>query len=203
MTLRFAYFVVGLIILTAGVALIIKAGLGASAWDALAVGQSNLFNLTVGTFVFINGIILMFINAFLLKKKPELLAAGTIFIIGLLIDFWLLIVFKGFNPTDIVLQVLTLIIGILTLGVGIAIYLQAKFPASPMDTLMIAIHKRFKLNLRNSRILSEGFALLMAFIFRGAIGVGTIVVTLTLGPVVQYFYHRFEKRFHKKEMVEH
>lgn len=203
MTIRFAYFVVGLIILTAGVALIIKAGLGASAWDALAVGQSKLFNLTVGTFVFINGIILMFLNAFLLKKKPELLAAGTIFIIGLLIDFWLLIVFKVFNPTDIVLQVLTLVIGILTLGVGIAIYLQAKFPASPMDTLMIAIHKRFKLNLRTSRILSEGFALLMAFLFRGAIGVGTIVVTLTLGPVVQYFYQRFEKRINKKEIVEH
>jgi uncharacterized membrane protein YczE len=196
---RFLFFTAGLLILTMGVALIIKSNLGASAWDALAVGESQMFNLTVGTFVFINGIVLIFLNAFLMQKKPEVLAAISILVIGALIDFWLLIIFKDLSPATLAGQSFALLFGILGMGIGVAVYLQAKFPASPMDTLMVAIHTRFGLNLRNSRIISESFALLLAFLFRGAIGVGTIVVTLTLGLVVQFFYPRFEKMLEKMQ----
>nr|WP_286676850.1 YitT family protein [Cytobacillus oceanisediminis] len=196
---RFLFFIIGMLILTMGVALIIRSNLGASAWDALAVGESQMFHLTVGTFVFINGVILIFINAFLMKKKPEVLAAISILIIGVLIDFWLLVIFGDLTPQTLAGQSFILLFGILSMGMGVAIYLQAKFPASPMDTLMVAIHTRFGLNLRNSRIISESFALLLAFLFKGAIGVGTIVVTLTLGLVVQFFYPVFERTLERMQ----
>lgn len=197
---RLAFFTLGLLVLTLGVALIIKSNLGASAWDALAVGESRMFGLTIGTCVFINGIVLIFINAFLLKKRPEILAAATIFVIGMLIDFWLLVVLKDFSPQAVFLQYTALISGILTMGIGVAIYLQAKFPSSPMDTLMVAIHTRFNLNLRTSRIISETFALLLAFLFKGAIGVGTIIVTASLGFVVQYFYPMFAQMLKRRSL---
>ncbi|MDT9026245.1 YczE/YyaS/YitT family protein [Rossellomorea yichunensis] len=197
---RLMFFTIGLFILTMGVALIIKSGLGASAWDALAVGESNMFGITVGTAVFINGVVLIVLNALIMKKKPDVLAAGSILVIGLLIDFWLLVVFNDYAPEMLMNQVFTLASGILTMGLGIAIYLQAKFPASPMDTLMVAIHTRFGLNLRNSRIISEGFALSLAFLFKGDIGIGTIIVTLLLGFVVQYSFPIFEQLFERKSM---
>ncbi|WLR43046.1 hypothetical protein LC087_02170 [Bacillus carboniphilus] len=193
---RLLFFSVGVLILTMGVALIIKSSLGASAWDSLAVSEYSLFGLTIGTFVFINGIGLIFINALLLNERPRFLEALTILLIGKLIDFWLF-VFGGLNPSTFPLQWATIIAGILTLGMGIAIYLQAKFPASPMDTLMVAVQTRFKLNLLQSRLISEGFALTLAFILgglpAGAIGIGTIVVTLTLGFVVQFSFPIFAK----------
>ncbi len=195
---RLLFFSIGLLILTMGVALIIRSGLGASAWDALAVGESRLFDMTVGTAVFINGMVLIGLNAIIMKKKPDILAAGTIFVIGFLIDFWLLIVFNNYAPVMLGKQIFALGSGILTMGIGIAIYLQAKFPASPMDTLMVAINTRFGLNLRNSRLISEGFALSLAFIFRGDIGIGTILVTLLLGSVVQYTYPLFQQLFEGK-----
>ena len=197
---RFMFFTIGLFILTMGVALIIKSGLGASAWDALAVGESNMFGFTVGTAVFINGIVLIGLNALIMKKKPDVLAAGSILVIGMLIDFWLLVVFNNYAPEMLMNQLFALASGILTMGLGIAIYLQAKFPASPMDTLMVAIHTRFGLNLRNSRIISEGFALSLAFLFRGDIGIGTIIVTLLLGFVVQYSFPLFEQLYQRKPM---
>ncbi|WP_275887836.1 YitT family protein [Bacillus sp. P14.5] len=189
---RTVFFFVGLMILTLGVALIIKANLGAASWDALAVGESTTFGITVGTCVFINGIILIFINAFLLKRKPEILAALSIFIIGLMIDFWLLIGLKNFAPDHLGVQSATLLIGILALGVGIAVYLQAKFPSSPMDTIMVAISERFGLSLRSSRLISEGLALALAVAFGGAVGIGTVIVTLSLGFIVQFFFPKFE-----------
>ena len=63
---------------------------------------------------------------------------------------------------------------------------------------MVAINTRFGLNLRNSRLISEGFALSLAFIFRGDIGIGTILVTLLLGSVVQYTYPLFQQLFEGK-----
>ncbi|MEL3972481.1 hypothetical protein AAEO50_09330 [Rossellomorea oryzaecorticis] len=194
---RSVFFTIGLFILTMGVSLIIKSGLGASAWDALAVGESRMFGITVGTAVFVNGIVLIVLNAIIMKKRPDVLATLTIFVIGLLIDFWLLIVLADFAPVMMVNQFIALGLGILTVGLGVSIYLQAKFPASPMDTLMVAIHTRFGLNLRNSRILSEGFALTLAFLFKGDIGIGTILVTVLLGFVVQYMYPIFEQLFEK------
>jgi uncharacterized protein len=194
---RSVFFTIGLFILTMGVSLIIKSGLGASAWDALAVGESRMFGITVGTAVFVNGIVLIILNAIIMKKRPDVLATLTIFVIGLLIDFWLLIVLADFAPVMMVNQFIALGFGILTVGLGVSIYLQAKFPASPMDTLMVAIHTRFGLNLRNSRIISEGFALTLAFLFKGDIGIGTILVTVLLGFVVQYMYPIFEQLFEK------
>ncbi|RIW33302.1 hypothetical protein D3H55_11625 [Bacillus salacetis] len=190
---RIVFFFAGLAVLTLGVALIIKAGLGASSWDALAVGESTALGITVGTCVFINGIILIFINAFLLKKRPELLAALSIFIIGLMIDFWLLIGLGDFAPVDIGIKAATLAVGILSLGVGIAVYLQAGFPSSPMDTVMVAISERFGLSLRSSRMISEGLALALAVAFNGPVGIGTIIVTLSLGYIVQFFFPIFER----------
>ncbi|QVY59650.1 YczE/YyaS/YitT family protein [Cytobacillus gottheilii] len=203
MKARFIFYSIGMILLTLGVSLIIKSQLGASAWDALAVGQSNLFHMTVGTCVFINGIVLIFLNAFLMRRRPQILAALSILVIGMLIDFWLLIALEHLVPTALLWKWLILLIGIIITGIGVSIYLQAKFPASPMDTLMVAIQSRFGFNLRNSRILSESFALLLAILFKGAIGIGTIVVTLSLGFVVQFFFPKFQQLLEQWQDVKH
>jgi uncharacterized protein len=182
---RFGFFLVGLFFLTLGVSVILKANVGAASWDALAVGEANMFGISIGTSVFINGIILIIINAILLKKKPEILAGVTIFIIGMIMDFWLVRVLGDFNPTTVVAQYTTLLVGTLMYGLGIAIYLQAKFPASPMDGVMVAISTRFGLSLRTARFITDGSALLLAVLFKGAIGIGTIIVTILLPLVIQ------------------
>ncbi|WP_066049267.1 YczE/YyaS/YitT family protein [Robertmurraya korlensis] len=195
---RIVFFLCGIIILTFGVCLIIQAGLGAGAWDALAIGEARVFGLSMGTCVLINGIILIIINSILQKKRPEYLAGLTILTIGLLIDFWFFVLFNHYHPESLPLQVISLICGIIILGLGISIYLQAKLPSSPMDVLMVAIHDRFGLSFGVARVIAEGSAFILALLFRGEIGVGTIVVTLTLGYVVQHLHPYFEKLYHKK-----
>jgi uncharacterized protein len=195
---RIVFFLVGIIILTFGVCLIIQAGLGAGAWDALAIGEARVFGLSMGTCVLINGIILIIINSILQKKRPEYLAGLTILSIGLLIDFWFFVLFNQYHPESLLLKIVSLIIGIVILGLGISIYLQAKLPSSPMDVLMVAIHERFGLSFGKARVIAEGSAFILALLFRGEIGVGTVVVTLTLGYVVQHMHPYFERLFKRK-----
>jgi uncharacterized membrane protein YczE len=187
-------FAIGIIIITFGISLTIKANVGLGAWDALAVGESNTFGLTVGTWMIINQAVLLFINAYLLREKPQFLAAITFVLIGALVDFWLLQVFADWNPQDVVQRWMILVIGIVIIGLGVALYLYAKMPMlNPIDTLMVALKTRFNVSLMTAKTLGELVALVIAFILHGPINIGTLVITFSVGPVIQFFSKMIER----------
>jgi uncharacterized protein len=197
MKVRFTFYCIGLLCLSFGVSLIIKGNLGAAPWDALAVGESYLFHLSIGTCIFLNGCILIVINALLLKDRIEWPAALSIFLIGMMVDFWIKTGLSQVEPASFTQQLSFVLSGILILGFGISIYLQAKLPSSPMDTFMIAIHRRFGLNLRNARLLNEAIAITLAMVFHGAVGPGTVIVACTLGFIIHFFYPIMEHMYGK------
>lgn len=190
---RFLFYVIGLFVLTAGITLTIKSDIGAGAWDALNVGLSEKIGFTVGTWVILVGVILIIVNALLMKAWPDFFALITIIVTGLFIDFWLITLFSNWTITDVFFAYAVFIIGMIFIGLGIAIYLQAKFAVIPIDGLMLAIHHRTGLSIRTSKTAGELIALLAALLLGGPIGVGTIAITFGIGPLVQFFYPTFEK----------
>lgn len=189
-------FILGLLILSLGVSLTIISRLGAGAWDALSVGLSVLSGFTVGTWVILVGIILIFVNAILLKTRPEFIALITVLILGYFIDFWLLFIFPNFVAELIALRIALLLSGVVLMGFGIAAYLQGKFAIIPIDRFMMAIQTRLKVSLMVGKTIAEITALVFAFIVGGPIGVGTIVVTLSIGPLIQIFFPYLERFVH-------
>ena len=83
------FYIIGLIFLSFGISLMILSNLGAGPWDAMYVGLSENVGLTVGSWVFIVGSLLIIINGVLLRKIPDFLAVITIILIGSFMDFWL------------------------------------------------------------------------------------------------------------------
>jgi uncharacterized membrane protein YczE len=191
--IRIVFYLTGLLILSFGVTLTIKSDLGAGPWDALNVGLSTTIGLTVGSWVIIVGLILIVINAFLLQEKPDVFAFFTILIVGGLIDFWLLYIFNQFEPTGLISKTIVLFLGLILLALGIAVYLQAKYPLIPIDRFMLAIRHRIKVNLMVAKTIGELTALILALIFKGPIGIGTIIIALSVGPFVQLFFPPLEK----------
>ncbi|MDX1807536.1 MAG: membrane protein [Paenisporosarcina sp.] len=170
-----------------GISVMILANLGAGAWDAMYVGLSELTGLSVGTWILLVGIFLILLNSLILKKVPEFLSVITILIIGSLIDFWLLIIFSSFSPEDIVVRIFMFIIALLIIALGISCYLQSNFARNPMDTLMMAIQFRTGKSLAFSKTIMEVTVFIIALLLGGPIGLGTIIVTLSIGPLIQLF----------------
>ncbi|MDR4887915.1 membrane protein [Fredinandcohnia sp. QZ13] len=197
LTRRIAFFCIGLFILALGISLMIMADIGAGAWDALNVGLSETVGLTVGNWVMIVGILVMFVNALLLRARPVFLSIGTIILIGFFIDFWLLIALDEWNLEGFVVKVLTFLGGLVVASLGIAIYLQAKFPLSPLDNFMLAISSRFKLKFGISKTIAEATGLILALLVGGPIGIGTLVVTFGIGPIIQFFFPYCERLMEK------
>ncbi|MFC0272887.1 YitT family protein [Metabacillus herbersteinensis] len=188
MKIRLLFYMVGLFFIGFGATLTIKADIGAGAWDALNVGLAESFGLTVGSWVILIGLTLIFVNAFISKHRPIYFAVITIVLIGFSVDFWLLFIFKNLVLDSLSMKFLVLVVGILAIAVGVAMYLQTKFPANPIDQLMIVLHERFSIKLMTAKTIGELSALLFAFLLKGPIGVGTILITFSIGPLIQLFH---------------
>ncbi|WP_224773354.1 MULTISPECIES: YczE/YyaS/YitT family protein [Bacillaceae] len=185
MIYRLAFFVIGLFVLAFGVTLTIQADLGAGAWDALNVGLTDQIGLTVGSWIFIVGILVILLNAIIMREAPKVLGVFTILLVGFFVDFWMLYVFQDFSIQNMMLKVVILLSGILLIAIGVSIYLQTSFPANPIDQLMITLHKRFGLSLMAAKTIGEVGALVLALLFAGPIGLGTIIITFAIGPLIQ------------------
>ena len=187
------FYTIGLILLSFGISKMILANLGAGPWDALYVALAEKVGLTVGTWILIIGLLLIFLNAYLLKKTPDFFAVITIFIIGFFIDFWLLFIFVDLPSIHLTAQIVMLIGGIFIIAVGVALYLQVDFAPNPIDKLMMAVHYRTGLSLSRSKTVLEVAVLIIALIIGGPIGIGTVIIAFGIGPLIQLFYRPVAK----------
>jgi uncharacterized membrane protein YczE len=192
--IRALSYIGGLLIVSFGVTLTILAGLGAGPWDALNVGLANMTRFSVGNWVIFIGILLIFLSATLTRTKPVIHSLLTIFILGYFIDFWLIVVFRDALFSGFMLQLVILLLGIVIIAFGASIYMQAKFALIPVDGFMFALRDVLGVKLMIAKTITELVALIVAFIVGGPIGVGTILVTFLIGPLIQYFFPRVEKR---------
>ncbi|MFV8828275.1 YczE/YyaS/YitT family protein [Alkalihalobacterium sp. APHAB7] len=186
-------YLVGLFILAVGITFTIISNLGAGAWDALSVGLSVRFGLTVGTWVILIGVILIIVNALISWSRPEIHSLLTVVILGYFIDFWLLIVFQDIRLNELPIQSAVLLLGVTLMGLGISTYLQADFAIIPIDRLMLNLKQLLRLPLMGAKTSAEIIALVAALVVGGPIGVGTIIVTLSIGPLIQLFYKRVKR----------
>ncbi|WLR51842.1 YitT family protein [Bacillus tianshenii] len=183
---KFILYISGLLILTLGISLAIQSRLGTSPFDALLVGLYRTVGLTVGSWEIIVGAVMVLCNAIALRRRPEYLALLTSFITGLGIDFWLFVVRDWLVPETMIGQFICLGAGLLLSGLGIATYLQANFAPIPMDGSMLVVHELTGLNVAISRILLNIVLVTFAFFFHGPIGIGTIIIALSSGPIINF-----------------
>lgn len=190
--IRLIFYITGIVILTFGIALTIEANLGASPIDALLVGLHNSFGLTVGSWEYIIAIFLLVINSIAVGKRPQLLALSTAILVGIGIDFWL----KIFAPTDIFvglgINITALLAGTFLCSFGIATYLQADFLPSPFDETMLVISQRFNLSLFVAKTILMTFFLILAFLFKGPVAIGTIIILIISGPIIGWTFPKMK-----------
>ncbi|KIL51012.1 YczE/YyaS/YitT family protein [Jeotgalibacillus campisalis] len=186
------FYTIGLILLSFGISMMILADLGAGPWDALYVALADQIGLTVGTWILITGFILIVVNAVLMRKMPDFYAVITIFIMGFLIDFWLLFIFAELKA-EVLMRSFMLGGGILIIAAGVSLYLQANFAKNPIDGLMVAVHFRTGLSLSRSKTVLEVAVLVVALLIGGPIGVGTVIVAFGIGPLIGLFFIPAEK----------
>lgn len=189
---RSVRLVVGLFLFALGVVMTLRAELGVSPWDVLHDGMELQTPLTFGQAVILIGLLLLvFSLAVGIKPGPGTIA--NMLLIGVFEDLMLATgLGDDLQEATLVVRIPLLLAGILTIGLGSALYIGAEMGAGPRDSLMVALSKRFGISTRFSRTAVEGSALLAGVLLGGQLGLGTLLFVLTIGPAVQLFFRSFK-----------
>lgn len=183
---RIGIYLIGLAINALGIALIIFSTVGAGAWDTVAIGLNHSWGLTIGICTVITQVLVVLAISIIERKRLQYESIIAIIIRSIFLDAWIYLVFNHINlAASWEIQWLYFIFGIISMGIGIGIYMEAHFPKSPIDGLMLAIHNRFKWSINTSRIVVELSGAVIGFILGGPVGLGTLIIALFVGKIIQ------------------
>ena len=171
------------------IALIIQAGLGTGPWAVLAVALADIFGTTPGMMLIATGVVVLF-GALLLKEKIGWATLGNILFIGPWTDLFLFLLpsLEG----NLWLQIPSMLIAVILSGIATAVYISVDGGAGPRDSLMLAVSRTTGQSVQLSRGVIEVLVVILGWILKGPVGVGTLAFALLIGPLVQVFFKLFK-----------
>ncbi len=179
--LLFGFMVCGL-----GLSLTIKAGVGMSSWSTFTAGLVNVTGIPFGKLTQIIGFAIIIITI-PLKVYPGIGTILNMIFLGFFIDF-----FKDsgyiIQPENFTLQILMCLIGLVIFLIGCYIYISCGLGAGPRDGLMIAMIKITGKNVSIVKPSIEITVLIIGAILGSAIGVGTVLVAVLGGKILDIIF---------------
>lgn len=196
---RWGVFLIGIMIMSFGIALMIQADLGSAPWDVLHIGLTNQLGLTIGTWTVIIGFLLLIISLLITKEWPKLGAYLNMVFVGVFVDLFLIVLS---TPSILLLQLIMLIAGVFIMGFGIGIYISPACGAGPRDSVMLAISQKTGITVARVRISMEVFVLLIGWMLGGPVFIGTILFSVLIGHItgfsLNYCQHWMDLRLERK-----
>ncbi|MBO8173471.1 MAG: membrane protein [Bacillaceae bacterium] len=183
--IAFSLFLPGLFVMSLGIVMMIYAGLGVPSWDVLHVGLQKTVGLTIGIWNQLVGIVLLGYTLYLTRKFPGIGAILNMILIGVFVD---LIMFTHMlpMPATVWTQWLYMLMGIFLMGFGSGMYISSDMGAGPRDGVVLALADLTGASIRRIRTIMEIVALLLGWMLGGPVGLGTLVFSLAVGPIMQY-----------------
>ncbi|GED03496.1 YitT family protein [Bacillus atrophaeus] len=182
--LRWAFYFIGLLILSFGISLTIEGkALGISPWDAFHYGLFQRFGLTIGQWAIIIGAIIVCLTSVFTKALPKIGAILNMVLIGIFIDFFNILLPE---PSTYTASVIVFSLGVLLIGYGVGVYVSAGLGAGPRDSLMMLISEKTGWNVQWVRNGIELTILAVAWGMGGPIGIGTIITAILTGLILRF-----------------
>jgi uncharacterized membrane protein YczE len=182
---RLPRLLAGIVVLSTGIAFMLHARLGVSAYDVLHQGLAKVTGLSFGTVVVALGLVI------LLAWIPigQRFGLGTIIntlSVGFVVDLMLHVVP---TPGSLLLQWPMLLGGIGVTAFGMGLYIGAGLGPGPRDGLMTGLGAKGS-PLWLVRTILELAALVSGWALGGDVGVGTVLFAFTIGPLGHWFLAR-------------
>jgi hypothetical protein len=184
---RWAQLLFGLAGWGLAVALMVRAGLGLGPWDAFHAGIHNLTGVGIGTASVLAGGAIVLVSL-LLGVRPGIGTLANMVLIGVAIDAFLAVLPQAPSTPA---GVAYFAAGVLCCGWCTGVYIAAGFGKGPRDGLVLALAERSGWPVRRVRTATELVALVLGWAMGGALGVGTLLFAVTVGPSMQWGLRRW------------
>jgi uncharacterized membrane protein YczE len=175
----------GLAVIAFGIVALLESRLGVPPWDVLHTGIAAGTALSVGAASVLVGLAVLVVG-WALGARPGFGTVANAVVIGVLIDRlralpWMEALAGAALPGRVGLVLL----GIACFGLGSALYIGAGLGAGPRDGMMLTLSVRTGRRIALVRGAMEAAVLVVGFLLGGALGLGTAVFALAVGPAVE------------------
>jgi len=172
----------GLVLYGVSLALMVRGDLGLAPWDVLHSGFIRHVPITLGQAVILFSfvVLLLWIP---LREKPGLGTISNAIVVGLAADATLALLDR---PDGIGWRIGLMVAGVLLNGLATAQYIGAQLGRGPRDGLMTGLARVTGRSLRLVRTALEVTVVVIGLLLGGALGVGTIIYALAIGPLTQW-----------------
>ena len=182
---RVVQLVGGLVLFGTGLWLGLQAALGVGPWDVLHGGLSERLGTPFGLTSIAVGVVVLLLAVWS-GVRAGLGTVLNVLVVGSVIDLLLATpALDGLDDGPVAVRLALVVLGILVVAAGSALYLGAHLGPGPRDGLMVAIAQRTGWSVGTSRGVLECTVLLLGVLLGGPVGPGTVVFALGIGPAVQ------------------
>lgn len=191
-----------------GISLQLKAAIGQSILNALAVTISHGVQMKVGSVLnIINS--LFFISYLILRqkrleKRDGIQIAATV-LNGYLINFFLYSILSAWTPDTYLYRILLYFSGLILASVSLGAVLAIGLVKFPLESLCLTISEKYSKNFSKFRMTFDGIflasALILSFICKLPLEIreGTLISILLLSPLLGICYNYFKKQIPTEE----
>ena len=195
---RYSLFFAGVMLISFGIALLIKSSLGVSPISSVPYTLSLIVShLSVGEWTILAGIVQIILQIVMrprdIHKAEIALQLVITFVFGYFIDFYLYLM-SGFTPEAYIVRMATLLLGCVILSFGAYIQLIGNVGMLPMDALLqvtaeVTGKKYSGLRIFSDTVQAAASAIACIYFLGELSGVreGTIIAALICGNVIKLF----------------
>ncbi len=197
MLARVAYLVSGAAIAAAAYAATIKAELGLGPLFVVQEGIAGHLDITIGRSVMIVGSSLCVI-AMAMRQWPGVGTVTLPFLMGAMVDAMLP---HTPTPGGIPLRLAVVVVGTFVMALGGALIISSRLGAGAPDLVMLALSRVTRFNNRQVRLALEAGWLFAGWLLGGAVGIGSVITGLMIGPMLHFWIERLHSEPVEQEHV--
>ncbi len=163
---------------------------GTDPFSTMNLGVSGFIDVSFGVYQLIFNLFILIIQ-FIFARNA--IGVGTIVNmvgIGFISDFFVYGYQELFGPSPlIVTKIIFLLISVVIVGIGVALYMTADMGISPWDAMPLVIQNisHNKIPFIWARMMQDILGVVIGFSFGAVVGVATVIMAFGIGPLVQYF----------------
>jgi uncharacterized protein len=200
---RIILFVGGLFIMSLGVGLSIKSGLGVTPISSIPYSLTLASNVNIGITTVIFNALLVFLQIPILKKRynpKRLLQLINAFMFGYFTDLSLWILAPMPN-LPIELNFVLLVVSMFLIAGGILIYMPANIAPLPGEGVVEAVSLAFDKRFSRVKVCFDTSMVVLSLIIcglftsniLGSVSIGTVLAAIFVGIIIKHLNDLFEK----------
>lgn len=197
------YSVLAFLMLSLGITLQIKAGIGQSMLNAFALILAEIFNLEIGTIL--NILNMSFFILYLIIRKSRINRRDIIQIVatitnGYIVNLFVYSLFDHLIIQSYFLRVLTFMFGLILASLSLGAIMAMEIIQFPLESLCVVLGQKLKHNLTIIRMRFDIFFMLSTLILTLMtshnlyIREGTLISFFLLSRLMGFSYYSYKKR---------